>query len=320
MHWHRVIQVLCVLPLAMVLLVVGCALYVHFRGKKRHTFRRQLTDHSTFLAPYNAMIYLASSVKNKPILDLADFPQLAVLRENWQMIRSEAERLHDSGDLRAAEKRNDLAFNAFFKRGWRRFYLKWYDDFLPSAQEICPKTVELLRSMPDVHAALFALLPAGAKLGEHRDPFAGSLRYHLGLITPNSDRCKIFVDGIPYSWRDGEAVLFDETYIHSAENDTEQDRLILFCDVARPMWNPLARLINYVVVHTLIKATAAQNRETEKIGFLNRFSGYFYKLGSAAKSLKKKNRKLYKRLNLALNVGVIGVVLGITLWLVLRKW
>ena len=28
------------------------ALYVHSRGRVRHRFHRQLTDHSTFVAPY----------------------------------------------------------------------------------------------------------------------------------------------------------------------------------------------------------------------------------------------------------------------------
>ena len=70
---------------------------------------------------------------------------------------------------------------------------------------------------------MFALLPPGGKLNRHRDPFAGSLRYHLGLVTPNSDTCRIYVDGEPYSWRDGEDLMFDETFIHSAENATRHD-------------------------------------------------------------------------------------------------
>src|SRR5688500_19772057 len=48
-----------------------------------------------------------------------------------------------------------------------------------------------------------------SKLGAHRDPFAGSLRYHLGLVTPNSDKCRILVDGVPCVWRDGEAFMLD---------------------------------------------------------------------------------------------------------------
>jgi hypothetical protein len=36
-----------------------------------------------------------------------------------------------------------------------------------------------------------ALLPPGGDLA-HRDPFAGSLRYHLGLSTPNSEKLPHF--------------------------------------------------------------------------------------------------------------------------------
>ena len=49
---------------------------------------------------------------------------------------------------------------------------------------LCPQTTELLRSLPSVKAAMFAELPDGSRLPRHRDPYAGSLRYHLGLITP----------------------------------------------------------------------------------------------------------------------------------------
>jgi len=84
---------------------------------------------------------------------------------------------------------------------------------------------------------MFAMLPAGGKLGAHRDPFAGSLRYHLGLVTPNSERCRILVDGMECVWREGQAFMFDETFIHAAENATDQNRIILFCDVERPIWD-----------------------------------------------------------------------------------
>ena len=43
------------------------------------------------------------------------------------------------------------------------------------------------------------------------------------------------MDGEPYSWRDGESVVFDETYVHEACNKTQQNRIILFCDVERPL-------------------------------------------------------------------------------------
>ena len=187
------------------------------------------------MAPYNALMYLFSAVPNRPFVDVSRFPELSPLRDNWQTIREEAVKLFGEGHIRAAAKYNDLGFNSFFRTGWKRFYVKWYDEPLPSARALCPRTVEFVQSIPSVNAAMFALLPPGGKLGAHRDPFAGSLRYHLGLITPNSEACRIFVDGEPYFWRDGEAVMFDETFIHRAENKTDVTRVILFCDIERPL-------------------------------------------------------------------------------------
>jgi beta-hydroxylase len=279
--------------LLVLLTFVVTGMYIHFRGKVRHTLGRQLTDHSTFMAPYNALMYLFSAVPPKPFIDLEHFPQLDCLRENWGKIREEGLRLFDDGYIRAASKYNDLGFNSFFKSGWKRFYLKWYDDFLPSARNLCPHTTALLANIPSVHAAMFALLPPGARLPSHRDPFAGSLRYHLGLATPNSERCRIFVDGELYYWKDGEAVLFDETYIHRAENQTHQQRLILFCDVERPLSNFIARALNRWIGQPLARAAATQNMEGEKVGVLNKLFSYVYHFRLFTKNIKKRSKSVY---------------------------
>jgi len=97
-----------------------------------------------------------------------------------------------------------------------------------------------------------------SRLPTHRDPFAGSLRFHLGLRTPNSEKCRITVDGQTYWWKDGEGVLFDETFLHRAENETDEDRLILFCDVERPLRTRAARAFNH-----FIETDQAQTSEVE---------------------------------------------------------
>lgn len=272
---------------------IATTVYVHLRGRVRHPFVRQLTDHSTFMAPYNVLMYLFSSVRASPYVDIREFPELAPLQQNWRMIRDEALRLFDDGYIRAASGYNDLGFNSFFRRGWKRFYLKWYGEFLPSAQQLCPQTTEMLSRIGSVNAAMFALLPPGSRLTKHRDPFAGSLRYHLGLSTPNSEECCIVVDGERYAWRDGEAVMFDETFIHYAQNNTDKPRLILFCDIERPLRNPIARAINRYIGRPLAKAAATQNMEGEKIGVLNKLFGYVYYIRIAGKRLRKWNEPAY---------------------------
>src|ERR1700744_5194439 len=249
-----------------------CVLLVHLRGRAKLLFDRQLVDHSAVFAPYNLLMYAFSAVPAHPVLDRRGFPQLDLLQANWQAIREEVLHLFDEGYIRAAEKNNDASFNSFFKQGWKRFYLKWYGEPLASAETLCPRTVALLNSIPGVKAAMFALLPPGSKLNPHRDPFAGSLRYHLGLITPNSEDCRIFVDGEMHAWRDGKDVVFDETYVHWAENRTDQTRVILFADVERPLKSRVIAGINKRVGAFMGSITASPNSHDggEQVGFVNR--------------------------------------------------
>jgi beta-hydroxylase len=281
-------------PKALVLYTfAAAATFVHFRGQVRHGFWRQLTDHSTFMAPYNALVYLFSAVPNQPLQDLQRFPELKVLRDHWTVIRDEVLALQADGGIGVADGRNDLGFNSFFKTGWKRFYLKWYGEYLPSARERCPRTVALLERTPSVKAAMFALLAPGGRLPSHRDPFAGSLRYHLGLVTPNSSACRIRVDGTEYAWRDGEDLLFDETYIHTAENRTGQARIILFCDVERPLKTPVARAINRGFGRWVAAAAASRNLAGERLGALNHLFKYVYALRLLGKRMKAENQRLY---------------------------
>jgi len=280
-------------------------LYLHFRGRVRLKLLRQLGNHSTLLAPYNALMYLFSAVAIRPVLDPRDFPDLAPLQENWRMIHEEALRLYEAGHIQVATGHNDVGFNSFFKRGWKRFYLKWYGEPLPSALSLCPNTVKLVESLKSVHAAMFAVLMPGAKLNPHRDPFAGSLRYHLGLITPNSDDCRMYVDGQLCSWRDGVPLMFDETYVHSVENRTDQYRVILFCDVERPLRTRLMTAVNRFVCHHVMRAASTQNVETERIGLINRIYAPIGRLGELLGRAKRANRTLFNLAKYALIAGLL---------------
>lgn len=284
------------------------ACYTQFRGKVRFKFFRQIFDHSTFVAPINALMYLFSAVPTQPYIKVEQFPELKVLRDNWEVIRSEAEQLVAAGYIKASDKYDDAGFNSFFKTGWKRFYLKWYEDFLPSAKELCPKTIELLKATPSINAAMFALLGKGGRLVKHRDPYAGSLRYHLGLITPNSEKCRIYVDGDMYYWKNGEDVMFDETYIHYAENETDMDRIILFCDVKRPLTNRIVDKFNYLFSKYVMSGATTQNTSADRVGFINKAFKYLYQIRVVGKRLKKFNKKLYYAVKYLLFGGIIYLI------------
>jgi beta-hydroxylase len=287
---------------------VASAIYVHYRGRVRLRFFRQLTDHSSFTAPYNVLMYACSAVPNTPFIDVAAFPQLAPLRENWTMLRDEALRLFDEGYIRGAAKYNDIGFHSFFKGGYKRFYIKWYAESPPSAKALTPKSVALIESIPSVNAAMFAVLPPGAKLGAHRDPYAGALRYHLGLATPNAETCSIAVDGQHYHWRDGEDIVFDETFVHSAENRATSDRLILFCDIDRPLAPRPVAALNRLVRRTIMRATRTENLEGDEVGLVNRIFGVFYRMRLFGKRIKEKSRFAYYTLKWLLIAAIVYLI------------
>ncbi|WP_036596629.1 aspartyl/asparaginyl beta-hydroxylase domain-containing protein [Ottowia thiooxydans] len=290
-----------------VLLFAASAAVMHFRGRVRLKASRQVFDHSTFMAPINVFMLAFSGVPRQPYLPPERFPELAVLQAHWQEIREEALALAEAQRIRAAANMDDAGFNSFFKTGWKRFYLKWYGQAHPSATELCPRTTALLAGLPSIKAAMFAELPHGAKLGKHRDPYAGSLRYHLGLVAPGDERCFIDVDGERYVWHEGEGVVFDETYIHYAENQSGQNRIVLFCDVERPMTFRFAQWLNHWFGRNVVAAASSPNSEGDPTGVISKLFRISFYAGKARRAFKAWNPTVYKLTKVGLLVGVVAL-------------
>ncbi|KPQ02281.1 MAG: beta-hydroxylase LpxO [Idiomarinaceae bacterium HL-53] len=291
--------------------------YVYaFRGTYRHpSFNEYVRKCWPIFAPLNCLLYMSTERRGKkPILDLNDFPELGIVRQNWEMIRDEALALQANNEFENTKSETnsgyyDVGFRTFFKYGWSKFYLKWYGYTHDSAKRTCPNTVALISKLPQVKGAMFTLLPPGSKLTPHSDPFACSLRYHLGLKTPNDDNCWINVDNQQYSWRDGEALLFDETYVHHVSNNTDKHRLILMLDVERPMgW--IGKLVNFFY-RSLMRMTIVPNDETDKRGLANTVFASVAPLLAKSKQLKQTNKPLYKTLKFVVNSILALILLGI---------
>ena len=156
---------------------------------------------------------------------------------------------------------------------------------------------------------MFAELPPGGKLNRHRDPYAGSLRYHLGLVTPNDDACYIEVDGERHSWRDGQGVVFDETYIHEAHNQTTINRIILFCDVERPSMFAWVTSLNRWFSRVVMSAASSPNDSGDQTGAINKLTHWHFLADEKRKAFKNWNRKVYKLTKYSLiALIVIGVI------------
>ena len=270
-------------------------------------------------APLNCLLYLFSEKKvRRPIIDTLQYKELDELRDNWEVIRDEALALQEEGELeninaQGSDAYYDVGFRTFHKYGWRKFYLTWYGYTHTSAQNRCPKTVELLSKVKNINGAMFAFMPANSELTRHLDPVACSLRYHLGLETPDSDDCFINIDGEQYSWRNGKDLLFDETYLHFVKNNTEQSRLILMCDFNRPV-NIFGKIINSCY-KILMRASVVPNTDEDKGGLANKIFKSVAPILQRGKELKSTNRKAYKRVKYLVNSSIIlllaGVVVGL---------
>lgn len=135
------------------------------------------------------------------------------------------------------------------------------------------------------------------------------MRYHLGLVTPNADSCSIVVDGEPYFWRDGEAVMFDETFIHTAENRSGVARIILFCDVERPLRSRVIGALNHLVEKTLIRASQTENTPGDRVGVLNHVFNAVYRVRLVGKAIKRKSRVAHYTLKWLIFGGLLYLIL-----------
>lgn len=301
-----------------ILFVIGSMIYVYkYRGHARfENFTEYLRKGWPLFTPLNCLLYIFTQPRAKTaIMSVDKFPELKALQDNWQTIREEAVSLYEKSHFDNTKKPGaagyyDVGFRTFFKYGWSKFYLKWYGYTHNSAQNLCPKTVEILKNISTVNGAMFSILPAGSQLTRHLDPVACSLRYHLGLSTPNADACFINVDGQQYSWRDGQAFIFDETYLHYAKNNSDRYRIILMCDVERPMFL-VGSLINFIF-KILMRVTVVPNMEGDKRGFANQIFSSLAPILQKSKNLKQSNRPAYLALKYTVNFTLIIIAVALT--------
>ncbi len=86
-------------------------------------------------------------------------------------------------------------------------------------------------------------------------------------------------------------MLFDETYIHYAENTSGENRLILFCDIERPMRYRWAQKVNHWLGRHLMSAASAPNDIGDRTGGINRAFRYIYQIRIVGKRLKNGIRR-----------------------------
>ena len=68
------------------------------------------------------------------------------------------------------------------------------------------------------------------------------------------EACRIRVGDDIRHWEEGKSVIFDDTFEHEVWNDTDQVRVVLFVDIARPMPMLLAAL-NATIIRVIARSS-----------------------------------------------------------------
>ena len=215
-----------------------------------------------FRRPFDALIERSSIVANDPVLDSRSFAWTALLRENWRTIRDEAL------DVLAEPETIPLldAISPDHERiappgKWRSYFLHGYGCAVTENLECCPKTADIVARIPNLNSAFFSILAPGAHIPPHRGVTKGLLTCHLGLIVP-AGRLRMRVDQEYVRWREGETLVFDDTFQHEVWNDTDETRVVLLVQFGRPLRAPgrwLAAAFLWGVRHSPFVREARRN-------------------------------------------------------------
>ena len=124
------------------------------------------------------------------------------------------------------------------RQQWSSFHLYKSGRRIGEHCELCPRTDALLQSLPLAtiphHApeAFFSVLQPRTRIPPHYGISNIKLTVHMPLIVP--DGCGIRVDEEQRDWHTGQCMVFDDSFLHEAWNDSDDVRIVLIFEV----WNP----------------------------------------------------------------------------------
>ncbi|MGN6372290.1 MAG: aspartyl/asparaginyl beta-hydroxylase domain-containing protein [Solirubrobacteraceae bacterium] len=227
------------------------------------------------LAPIERFIGGRSLVGDATFFDNHRFPWIAEIEANWLTIRSELEGV--LADREALPNFQDISKDQIEitdDDDWKTYFLYGYGFEAKLGVETCPKTAELMRRIPGMTTAMFSILSPRKHILDHRGPYKGVLRYHLGLMVPqDAPACRIRVGEDFRHWEEGKSMVFDDTFNHEVWNDTDETRVVLFVDVLRPLpapWDQLNRAIVKAIGWSPFVLDAKRNQQAWEQRFLAR--------------------------------------------------
>lgn len=192
-----------------------------------------------------------------PVLDAREFAWAKRVESLYPEIRKEVETLLK--DVEKIQNFNDvLPGQRALKQDamWKSYFLyALKKEIIPNCAA-CPNTLSAIKEIPGVINAFFSILKPGVEIPPHRGPYAGIMRYHLGVIIPKGD-VGIRVDKTVYRWEEGKSLFFDDSFDHEAWNRTDSIRVILFVDIERELPTYLG-ILNRILINIFSLSKSAR--------------------------------------------------------------
>lgn len=161
-------------------------------------------------------------------------PFCKTLDDNFELIQSEIFALLQKRSLTRYEdidkKRADEV-----SKDWKLFYIKLLNEYNDIGKSLCPNIYNLTKEHDNILSITVAVLDPRVCLAAHEGPYAGILRYHLGIEVPQVNPPYIRVKDQYHTWQVGKSIVLDDVFEHEVYNTAEERRVILIVDFKRPM-------------------------------------------------------------------------------------
>ena len=220
----------------------------------------------------NEAVIRYSLVGNERVTDPKTFPWIAGIIKSVPEIRRELDAIMRQESsippFRDFAPGHERIVEA---QDWRSFFFWGYGYPVAANLARCPKTAEAVSRVPGLVSAIYSIVAPGAHIRRHRGVNKSIMTLHIALKVPaDAERCRMEVDGVHIVWREGEAVVIDDTFPHEVWNETEETRAVLLIQFRRPLRFPgkvLASLIIGFVRHSSFVQRARRNLDFWEAAF-----------------------------------------------------
>lgn len=173
----------------------------------------------------------------KPVHDPADYAWTKVLRQAHADIRDE---------MLAVRERFQHAMYGSGGKPWTTYYFYLKGRVFEDHLKECPRTAEAIREIPLNRGHIcYAAIEPGSGLDPHVGPTNTSVTAHLGLA--NCDGARLFIADQVLDYREGEVIVFDDTFLHWVEHKGTQTRYTLMVTFYHPDLSALERKFLHAV-------------------------------------------------------------------------